>query len=217
MVRAASLCSGASWLLPPPVSRDDAATEFGAEISENAWLEIEQAFERHGLRLDALNGTRDNKNPNDARGWHKRKGYAEKAIENAFTALNKINRDFLDEADGNVSLKRSGFREDYRSQQRLDKVLDELLFFSWLIREAEPISHEIMTESQSRAALARDVFAALKGAGAQLSNGWSISLAEPSNADLTGFERLAELMQIHEGETPSATAKWLREALAQDK
>lgn len=217
MVRAAGLGSGGGWVLPPPVSRDDAATEFGAEISEIAWLEIRQAFERHGLRLDALNGTRENQNPNDPRGWHKRKGDAEKAIENALTALEKINRDFLDEAEDNVSLKQSGGLEGYRSLQRLNNVLDELVFLFWLVREAEPISSEILTEAKSRAALARDVFAALKGAGAKLSNGWSIAQGEPSNADLTGFERLAELMQIHQGGTPRATAKWLRDALAQDK
>jgi hypothetical protein len=74
-----------------------------------------------------------------------------------------------------------------------------------------------MTESQSRKALARDAFAALEGAGARLSNGWAVAQGEPSNADLTGFERLAELLEIHQGETPRATAKWLRDALAQDR
>ena len=88
------------------------------------------------------------------------------------------------------------------------------MFLSWIMREAEPLSREIVTESESRKALARDVFAALKGDGAMLSNGWTIGQTEPSNADLTGFERLAEFLGIHQGETPLATEKWLSEALA---
>ena len=217
MVRAASFGSRAHWRFPPPVSRQEAAREFGAEISESAWLEICEAFARHGERLDDLEGTRDNRNPNDQRGWHKRKTNAEKALETALNALDNINRDFLAEAESNVSLKRSGGLDSYDSLQRLDRALNEILLLSWVIREAEPLAREIKTESESRKALARDVFAALEGAGATLSNGWALSQGEPSHADLTGFERLSELLEIHQGETPRATAKWLRDALAQNK
>lgn len=217
MVRAAGFGAGAGWILPPPVSRREAAMEFGAEIQKSAWLEICEAFKRHGFRLYELEGTRENRNPNDIRGWHKRKRDAESGIEAALSALEKINRDFLVEAENNVSLKRSSGLESYGCLQRLDKALDEILFLSWIMREVEPLSREILTEAESRKALARDVFAALEGAGAKLSNGWAVALGEPSNADLTGFERLAELLEIHQGETPRAIAKWLRDALAQDR
>lgn len=217
MVRAASFGAGAHWVRQPPVSRQEAESAFGAEISESAWRAICEAFELHGRRLADLEGTRDNRNPNDKRGWHKRKGDAEKGIENALAALRKINRDFLVEAENNASLKRSGGLESYGALQRLDNALDEILFLSWLMRESEPLSHEILTKAGSRKALARDVFAALESAGAKLSNGWIVALEEPSNADLTGFERLAELLEIHPGQTPSATARWLRDALAQDR
>jgi hypothetical protein len=217
MVRAAGFGAGADWVTLPPVSRHEAEREFGAEISESVWIEICEAFKLHGMRIADLEGTRDNQNPNDTRGWQKRKSDAERGIETALNALEKINRDFLDEAENNVSLKRSGGLETYGARQRLDKVLDEILFLSWLMREAEPISREIVTEAESRRALARDVFAALANAGAKLSNGWAVSQGEPSNADLTGFERLAELLEIHQGDTPRATAKWLRDALAQSR
>lgn len=217
MVRAAGFGGGAWWVLPPPVSQNDAESAFGAEIPESAWREICEAFALHGMRLNKLNATRDNLNPNDAQGWHRRKREAESGIEAALVGLNKINRQFLAEAEGNVSLKLSDGFQSYNCLQRLGSVLDEIMFLSWVMREAEPNSHEIMTDAESRKALARDVFAALEGAGANLSNGWALAQVDSSNADLTGFERLAELLEIHQGETPNATAKWLRDALAQDR
>ena len=102
-------------------------------------------------------------------------------------------------------------------EQRLDRAVKEIMFLSLIVRDAEPLSREIMTEVESRKALARDTFTTLEGAGAGLSNGWKMGQTEPSFADLSGFERLAELLEIHQGETPMATAKWLREALAQDR
>ena len=217
MAQAAGIGAGASWVLSPPVSKTDAEKEFGVAISEGAWDEICVAFRLHGRRLSELEGTWDNRNPNDPRGWHKRLRDAESGLNAALAALDKINRDFLTEAENNVSSKRSSGLDSYDALQRLEKAMDEILFLSWLVREAEPISRKIMTESESRKALARDVFAALKSAGATSSSGWAMGQAEPSYADLSGFERLAELMQIHQGETPMATAKWLREALAQDR
>ena len=217
MVRAASFGLGGMVMVKePPVSRQEAIDEFGAEISESAWREICDAFARHGERLADLELTRDNQNPNHKRGWHKLKGDAESGIEAALSGLFKINRDFLAEAEANVSSTgKAGIITG--TVQRLDKVLKEIHILSLIVRDAEPLSRPIMTEAQSRQALARDVYKALKGAGAGLSNGWKLGQGEPSNADLTGFEQLAELMQIHQGDTPKATAKWLREALAQDR
>jgi hypothetical protein len=139
-----------------------------------------------------------------------------RGIEAALSGLLKINRDFLAEAADNVSSTgRTGIITG--AVQRLDKALEEIQFLSLIVRDAEPLSRPIMTQAQSRQVLARAVYQALEGAGAGLSNGWALGQGEPSYADLTGFERLAELMQIHQGETPMATAKWLREALAQDR
>ncbi len=200
----------------PPTSREEAADEFGAFISEGTWREICEAFDRHGERLADLEVTRGNDNKNDKRGWKRRKGDAEKGIEKALSGLLKIDRDFLAEAAGNVSSTgKAGIITGV--EQHLDRAVKEIMFLSFIVRDAEPLSREILTEVDSRKALARDVFAALKSAGARLSNGWTLGQAEPSSADLSGFERLVELMQIHQGETPLATAKWLREALAQQR
>jgi len=217
MARAAGFGAGANWVLSPPVSKADAEKEFGMAISEGAWDEICVAFKLHGRRLSKLEGTWDNRNPNDARGWHKRLRDAESALDTALSALDKINRDFLMEAENNVSLKRSSDVETYGALQRLNNAMEEILFLSWLVSVAEPISCKIMTKSESRKALARDIFAALKSAGATISNGWAMDQAEPSYADLSGFVRLAELLEIHQGTTPKATAKWLREAFAQNR
>lgn len=216
MVRAAAFGARGRMVMRPPVSHTEAASEFGAEISESAWHEICHAFALHGERLADLEVTRDNRNPNDARGWDKRKRDAENGIEAALSGLGKIDRDFLAEAADIVSAKHNGGLS-YNCQQRLNRALDDVMFLSWIMREAEPLSREILTETESRKVLARDVFTALKSAGAILSNGWAMSQSEPSYADLTGFERLTELMQIHQGETPMATSKWLREALVQNR
>lgn len=191
MARAAGFGAVAHWVMQPSVSRQEAENEFGAEISESAWRAICEAFKLHGRRLAELQGTRGNQNPNDKRGWHKRRYDAERTIEAALSSLGKINRDFLAEVEDNVSLKRSRGLESFGAQQRLEKALDEILFLSWLMREAAPLSREIVTEAESRKALARDVFAALETSGASLSNGWSLAAGEPSHADLSGFERLA--------------------------
>jgi hypothetical protein len=216
MVRAAAFGARGRMVMRPPVSHTEAASEFGAEISESAWHEICHAFALHGERLADLEVTRDNENKNDKRGWKRRKGDAETGIESALSGLLKIDRNFLAEAAEMVSAKHNGGLS-YNCQQRLNHAIEEVMFLSWIMREAEPLSREIMTETESRKVLARDVFTALKSAGAMLSNGWAMSQSEPSYADLTGFERLTELMQIHQGETPMATSKWLREALAQNR
>ena len=176
--------------------------------------EICKAFELHGERLADLEVTRLNRNINDKRGWKRRKSDAEKGIDAVIAGLQKIDRDFLAEAADNVS--RTGKAGIITGvERRLNRAVKDIFFLSLLVRDAEPLSREIMTEADCRKALARDVFTALKGDGARLSNGWE--MGHPSHADLSGFERLAELMQIHQGETPIATAKWLREALAQDR
>jgi hypothetical protein len=215
MVRAAGFGAGEGWMMRPPISQNEAENEFGAEISESAWLEICEAFNRHGQRLNDLEGTRFNENPNDTRGWRTRKTGADKKIEAALKALNGINRDFLREAENIVSLKISDGLEAYNSEELLNRALEEIMFLSWIVREVEPMEREIPTETESRKMLARDIFKALKASGAEVSNGWNVGGA--SYADLTGFERLIELMKVHEGETPEATSKWLREAMAQNR
>jgi hypothetical protein len=81
MKRAAGFGSGSGWVLQPTptgVSKDNAEEVFGAEIPEEPWREICAAFSRHGERLDKLEGTMENNNPNDARGWGKRSRDAER-------------------------------------------------------------------------------------------------------------------------------------------
>jgi len=140
MVRAAGFGARSGWVRRPPASMQEAANVFGAEISESAWRAICRAFELHGERLTDLEGTRDNRNPNDTLGWLKRKRGAESGIDAALSALGKINRDFLAEAEDLVSLQRSGGLESHGALHRLDKVVDEILFLAWLVREAEPLS-----------------------------------------------------------------------------
>lgn len=213
-MRAAGMGTGAGWLLHPPIARDKAEAEFDAAIPEAVWSEICAAFVRHGMRLDDLKeATRVNQNRSDPKGWKRRWGSTERKLDAALDALGGIDRDFLREAETNVSLTKSDGIEIYDCTNRLNAAMDEILFLMWIIREAEPIMREMPSKAKSHRMLARDVFAALKPCGATLSNGWKVAQTQPSNADLTGFERLAELLKIHQGDTPAATSKWLREAV----
>ncbi|SFI55892.1 hypothetical protein [Jannaschia pohangensis] len=217
MKRAAAIGGNALWAgeTEPPISREAAGTEFGAEISTEAWSIIRSAYVKHAFRLQDLEGTRDNKNPNDTRGWGRRKRKAVTELNAALKGCAAINREFLDEADELYSMATGGNAHSYDLRRRLESVHDELTNILTVIERAEPLSREIPSEADSRRELARDVFAALESAGANLSNGWTLSQANPSHADLTGFEKLIELLEIHTGDTPEANAKWLREALAQ--
>lgn len=221
--KAAAFSARGHMVVLPPVSREDAEKEFGAAISNDAWLEICAAFDLYGGRLADLDVTRLNDNKNDKFGWKRRKSDAESGIEKALSGLQKIDRGFLAEAAQNVSHKRRNERPITHVERHLDQAINEVMYLSWIIREVEPLEREIMTEAESRKALARDVFVALEGLGANLSNGWSLTqIADLKSvddqtleiADLSGFERLVELLKIHQGETPMATAKWVREALA---
>lgn len=205
---------GVLWVKHPPISREEAETEFGAAIPEAAWREICAAFLRHGRRLDDWKqATRLNKSPNDPNGWMRRKNDTDRRLEAAFNALGGINRDFLHEAETIVSLAKDGGMTTGNCAARLTNAMDEILFVLAVMREALPIGREMPSEAGSRRILARDIFMALEPFGARLSNGWAVAITPPSIADLTGFERLAEVLQIHQGDTPAATAKWLREAI----
>ena len=238
-LRAAAFGVSGRMVLQPPVSREKAENEFGAVISECAWRDICRAFVCHGERLADLEVTKLNDNKNDKQGWAKRKSDAEKGLGKALDGLTSVNKQFLAEAAYLVSLSRRkelekegfdtatafvagtiGLQEIYN---RAFYVLTEL---HDIVLRAEPLSREIMTEAQSRKALARDVYAALEDAGAKLSNGWGLTeTAAMRDADektlkqddLSNFERLAYLLKIHKGKTPMATAKWLYEALVQDR
>lgn len=221
--KAAAFSARGRNVMLPPVSREDAEKEFGAAISEDAWLKICVAFDLYGERLADLDVTRLNDNKNDKFGWKRRKSDAESGIEKALSGLQKIDRGFLAEAAQNVSNKRCNERPITHVERHLDQAIKDVMYFSWIMREVEPLERDIMTDAESRKALAGDVFAALEGLGANLSNGWSLTqIADLKSveeqtlelADLSGFERLVELLKIHQGETPMATAKWVREALA---
>jgi hypothetical protein len=217
MVRVAGTGTVSGWVMLPPVSKDEADRAFGTKIPDEAWRNIRKAFAQHGQRMDELNATRYNKNRNNKQGWHRRKRDAEKGLDAAFAGLSKINRDFLREVEEIASLERSGGLESYKCISRLDRALDEINFLSWVLQNADPDPRDIVTKAESHKMLAKEIYETLKPYGATLSNGWRLEQGTPSYDDLTNFERLAETLEIHQGATPKATSKWLREATAQDR
>lgn len=217
-LKAAAFGARGGKILQPPVSRKEAEDEFGDEISDNAWREICDAFDRHGRRLRDLEVTRSNNNKNDKRSWERRKGDAERGIEAALSGLLKINRDFLAEAADNVSFLRPNEKPITYVEQHLNRAIHEVMYLSWIMREAQPLSRSIMTEAESRIQLARDVFIGLKDVGACLSNGWKTAQMDQFGySDLTGFERLIDILEIHEGKSFKAKTEWLRKALGAER
>lgn len=214
----ATLGGGANWpdqYPGPPVSRAEAEKTFGAPIPERAWDEIEAAFRWHHRRLNDA-GTALNANRNDPNGWATKKGKATRSLAVALEALEALDQDFFDEIADLAELQSGHGANCDGWGDRLERAKGDILWLSQILHGVTPLERRVPSEAESRAQLARDVFAALTDCGATLSNGWKISLEDnPSAADLTGFERLAGLLEIHIGNSPAATSKWLREAMAQ--
>jgi len=204
------------WVRRPSLERESAAAVFGAPIPSQSWAAISNAFARHGRNEDALTASTANKNKNDPKGWTFRRDAAVKHLERAIDALNGIDHDFIYEADDAVSLEKTGGLHSLGFAQALNGAVDEMLRVVGHLADLAPIERAVLSDAESRAQLARDVFAALKDHGASVSDGRALdSLDGVSEADLTGFERLVSAFGIHESETPLGTAKWTREALAQ--
>jgi hypothetical protein len=208
--------SGGGWVLPPPISRHEAEQVFGAAIPTEAWKKITRAFSRHGQNLDALDTSTSNKNKNDPNSWTTQKFDAEKKLANAIDSLTAINRKFIREVADNLSLQRSGGLEIYYTDEKLNKAIDEAQFIAYLVQSSEGMEIQTPSDSESRKQLACDVFEALKPHGATVSDGRRFSeMNGVSEANLTGFEQLIGSLEIHLGDTPLATAKWTRGAVAQ--
>ena len=216
--KSATLGGGATWpdqYPGPPVSRAEAEETFGAPIPESAWDEIEAAFRRHHRRLNE-GGTAFNANRNDKNGWATKKREATRSLAGAMEALEALDRHFFDEVADLAELQSGHGANCDGWGDRLERAKNDILWLTQILHGVTPLERRVPSEAESRAQLARDVFAALTNCGATLSNGWKISLEDnPSEADLTGFERLARLLEIHIGNSPAATSKWLREAMAQ--
>lgn len=217
-IKAAAFAARGSMVLQPPASHQEAQAEFGEIISDNAWQEICNAFERHGRRLTDLGITRYNNNKNDKQSWETRKRDAIRGIEAALEGLLKINRDFLAEAADNVSSQRPIEKTITNIELHLNRAINEVMYLSWIMREAQPVTRNIMTSAESHKQLARDVFMALKDTGARPTNGWNAEKMEHFGYnDLTGLERLVDILEIHEGKSFKAKSEWLRKALGRER
>lgn len=224
MVKIAGTATGAFWLPPPPISQEEASIEFGADIADEAWQKIERAFAFHELRLKKLEQSRDNKNPNDPRSWAVRKNKAENGLKAALKGLERINRDWLAEAQNNRWLAKienpilekedlpCGKLDDrYGGLAMLDSVIAALTDLQVLV-EAAALNpqDDIPSEAECRQLLAREIYEVL--GKPELLSGWGDD-EDLSYDDLTGFEKLVEALEIHQGVTPAATAQWVRKAM----
>lgn len=161
-----------------------------------------------------------NRNRNDPRSYAVQRARAVRLLETAFKGIGEIDPAFLRACEANYRLaeyERTGsMPPPFDLNRRLDSVAQELLGILAVIERAEPFPVEVPSEAESRRMLARDVFETLKPHGASLSNGWEIANRAPGHADLSGFERLVEALEIHQGDTPAATARWVRAALGEN-
>lgn len=217
MTRKMATFGQGGWCPEVSITKESAEKEFGAAIPDAAWKEISAAWERHYRNKADLEGTRLNNNRNDPNGWARRKKDTERRLRVALVELDGLNQDFLSQAVDNLEIQ-GRYQEEFLDwRRRLDRARDDILMLHFVTASAEPLGIEVLTDSESRKRLAGQIFAALKPHGATVSNGFALGQTEASHADLTGFERLIELMGVHQGDTPSATSKWVREAVAQKR
>jgi len=146
----------------------------------------------------------------------RRKKDSESSLSIALAKLDELNQDFISEVVDNLAMQ-GKYQDTFLDwRNKLDRTRDDILALLFIVTQAEPLDVEILTDAESRKVLAKEMFEAMKPIGAKLSTGYELGQRKTSNADLTGFEKLIELMGIHRGDTPAATSKWLRDATAQN-
>lgn len=207
----------------PPITRDMASTYLGAEVSKEAWLTICQAFASYGDRCDDLAASRlgKSKDPQKA-SWHERQKSTITALEAVLDRLESVRNhgEFLREASENYSLIsfNASFGPEVNADQILREAYRKILDALVIIERAEPMEIDVPTDANARARLAREIKGALAQDGIALNLSDRRALPEDAaEADLTPFEQLLSALGVHDGETPSAVARWIHRAVTHPK
>lgn len=217
--KSATLGSGGGNLPGAPVSREEAEAIFEAPIPQEAWDAIQDAFDWHQRRLHQL-GTANSRSKKRDKvgklGWWQMKKKTEQQLQSAVDSLGNVDRIFFDQVADLVEMQGQYKQSHSNWEDRLNEAMDCINSLQSVLQSAEPLERDVPTEEESLRALCRDVFAALDLKNAAMSNGWRLAQTNPESNDLTGFERLVELLKIHNGNSPRATAVWVRNALAEN-
>jgi hypothetical protein len=212
--------------MQPPITRERAGKDIGAEITPEAWSAICRAFEQYGFALDNLAASRASKSKDPAKAsWHERQKSTVKALEAALDRLEATRKhdEFLHEASENYALANLGYsagsevNADRMLREAYRKVLDALV----IIERAEPMEIEVPTEATARAVLVRDIRDALQRQGieARASTGFALDIPDrgPRLSDLTPFEQLLDALGIGDKMTVGAFSAFVRSALSGKK
>lgn len=210
-------------VMQPPMSREAASEYLETEISLEAWSKVAQAFCKYGFSLDDLNASRASKSKDPTKAsWTERQKLTVNALEGAMDRLQATRKhgEFLREASENYCQAEFGY--SFSSEVSADRLLNEAyrkIFDAIVIIErAEPIEVEVPTNASARAILAIAIRDALSedGIKTQLSDRRTLP-DDASEADLTPFEQLLSALGVHEGETPTAVARWIHRAVTNPK
>lgn len=191
------------WVLKPSLSQVDAGNAYGRAIPDDAWSQIEAAFEKHGVLVEMRTTPRANENVKDPNSYGAGRNNADKDMERAFSLVEELrsNHTLVSAISDSWELNR-GHGKDSGLKQCLDDASMALLRALYIIRDADPVVMELPSEADAKKQLVRKIAAALEGAGL------------PSQA--RDIRPLIAAFSIHGEFSAEAFDKWLSRALGQN-
>ena len=211
----------AGWTKLPPVKKVEVEKTLERELPDQCWAEIVEAFRLYGLRRDALSVSRLSKKKDAKDGWYARRSESQASLSKALANVNKClgkQKDFLTESSENYSLQDSGGLETFDLQKDLKQASDLINRVLSVVERVEPIKNETPTDASSRIMLTQHIKKAFDRAGVEvrISDGRDLG-EEASEKELTKFEQVLSLLEVHSSDRPSAFSKWARSALKGEK
>ena len=206
------MSSAGYFVAPPPVTRERMAEIFGAPLPDDAWLEVETAFERFQANL--VHGNAAVRAADYKKGRRKAEQDITAAFEAAKAHVGSETTRSMEKAVSRGTPEGVAGKLDCDISGHLAKAAEHLGLALRAIRQAEPVPMPIPTAPQAKVFLARQLRDILNRAGLPVHISDRRSLPhEPAAADLTPFERLVSEAELHVANSRDALAKWVAEAL----
>jgi hypothetical protein len=203
--------AAAYWVGCFPVTRERAGEILGAEVSPATWASVAEVFRD----FDGIMALADRRAT--ARSYAKGRAAAEKSLGEALAAVfamigNDLTHDMAMMA--RLEQDRLGGELDCGLTDHLAAAAKALSLAQGVVRSAVPVELTLPTEGAARAALARNLRDVLQGAGISCTVSDRRSLPDdPSEGDLTPFERFLSEAGVHKANSFDALAKWTATAL----
>lgn len=210
-LRSATRPSAAVWI-DPPFNRERIEEQLDVKINDCVWSRVSAAHEEYAVGLEQLEATRLNQDKNSEVGWLKRRTATLKVLETAEAGLRSLDPKFLSEVN---ALWRENNRGNKQARwiQSLEGAHDAIARVADELRQVEPLEIECLSEAELKKHYVGELWSALQETGTPRPNGWRFEQCDGCFSDLSPFEQMVETLGIHQGDTPQATARWVRSAI----